>query len=542
MEFLQITLTGWVALSIALSMALLAGIMFFLGTERLHYIWGIFCVAVAIWAGGFYMVTQAQTAVEAQFWWKVTYIGLILNPFLYFQFALEFVQNRTFLRNRLRFTLIVNAAAAIFLYFDLATNLIIDKVTVLFGKLYYNTPPGPAYLYFMVVFPTLICVSLFLIIREYRKRRGDSLFRQRAVYFFIASAIAYIGGSMNFLPIYGVQINPITNFAVAFGALFIAYAILKQGLFDVKVATAQFLTLILMAFSLIRVFISTSNQELTFSAVFLAVTSAVGIYLILSIRREISQREEIQKLVSELQETNRRQEALIHFIGHEVKGFLTKAEGAFAALCEEDFGPLPDYLRTFVQDALKETRNGATSVSDILKAANIKRGTVAFEREAFDLKKLVAEEVERERPFAEERSLTLSFDTSLDAAPFTGDRTEIGDHVLRNLIENSIYYTPEGSVEVLLKRGTGDSSAGLGPRYVITVKDTGVGISAEDKEHLFTEGGHGKESRKINAHSTGYGLFIAKQVVDVHKGAISVDSAGPGKGSTFTVELPIQCS
>jgi signal transduction histidine kinase len=58
-------------------------------------------------------------------------------------------------------------------------------------------------------------------------------------------------------------------------------------------------------------------------------------------------------------------------------------------------------------------------------------------------------------------------------------------------------------------------------------------------KHLFTEGGRGKESTKVNVDSTGYGLFVAKSVVEAHGGKIWAESEGKGKGSRFTVELPI---
>jgi len=530
MEFLQISLTGWVALSIALSMGFLGSIMFILGRERAHYVWGGFCIAVAIWAAGFYMVSLAQTPEAAQYWWKISYIGLILNPFLYFQFALEFIENTFFLRHRWIVTLAINAVAALFLYLDLATNLIIDRVSVLFGQLYYNKPPGALYLYFMALFLLLVVWSLILIFSETRRRKRDSFFRQRAVYFFIASAVAYIGGSMNFLPVYGIQVNPTTNFAVAFGAIFIAYAILRRGLFDVKVVMAQFLTLTLAVLALVRLLISRSPQEAVFNLIILAITLAVGIYLILSVKREVAQRERIEKLARELEETNKRQEGLIHFIGHEVKGFLTKAQGALSMLVEGDFGALPQEALGVATQALHETQDGVTSVSEILKAANLKRGTVEFHKEPFDLKVLAAESVEKARSAAKAKGLALSFSAEDGDFTFVGDEGEIGSHVLRNLIDNAINYTPSGSIDVSLKKA--------GDRYLFVVKDTGVGISDEDRAHLFTEGGHGKDSQRVNVHSTGYGLYIAKQVAEAQGGTIRAESDGPGKGSAFTVEFP----
>jgi signal transduction histidine kinase len=70
------------------------------------------------------------------------------------------------------------------------------------------------------------------------------------------------------------------------------------------------------------------------------------------------------------------------------------------------------------------------------------------------------------------------------------------------------------------------------------VEDTGVGITKEDMACLFTEGGHGKESQKVNVESTGFGLYIVKSIIEAHKGKVWAESDGAGKGSRFIVELP----
>lgn len=251
-----------------------------------------------------------------------------------------------------------------------------------------------------------------------------------------------------------------------------------------------------------------------------------------SVKKEIEQREHIEKLAGELAETNERQETLIHFIGHEVKGFLSKDAGAFAAISQGDFGVPSDGMKPFVDRALVESRLGADSVGNILKASNLKKGTVTYTKETFDLKALVAQAVEQAKPAAEEKGLALSF-VAADGASYqmTGDKVQINDHVLRNLIDNAVHYTPSGSVEVSLKRN--------GTKIIFAVKDTGVGITEEDKKRLFTEGGHGKDSQKINAHSTGYGLYIARQITEAHGGAIRAESEGEGKGAAFIVEFPV---
>ncbi|MHB1163556.1 MAG: sensor histidine kinase [Minisyncoccota bacterium] len=324
---------------------------------------------------------------------------------------------------------------------------------------------------------------------------------------------------------------------VPYGGLFLlplilgtAYAILHEHLFNIKVIATATLVFILSAVSFGGIIFSDSFLLVIFHTGVLVLVLIFGINLIRGVLREVEQREKIEKLAEELQQTNERQEGLIHFIGHEVKGFLTKAAGAFAALSDGDFGELSPTLRPFVDHALLETRQGADSVASILKASNLKKGTVTYAKESFDLKPLVAETVEKAKGAAEEKGLALSFVADDASYTIVGDRGEIGDHVLRNLIDNAVNYTPSGSITVSLKR--------TGEKIVFAVEDTGVGITDEDKKRLFTEGGHGKDSQRVNVHSTGYGLFIAKSIVTAHGGTIRAESAGAGKGSTFIVEFP----
>ena len=112
-----------------------------------------------------------------------------------------------------------------------------------------------------------------------------------------------------------------------------------------------------------------------------------------------------------------------------------------------------------------------------------------------------------------------------------GDRAQLAQAV-RNLVDNSIKYTLEGSIKVGLER--------KGDKILFSVVDTGVGISHELKSKLFTKGAHGKDSIKINVNSTGFGLSFVKGVVEAHKGRVWAESEGENLGSSFYIELPIK--
>ena len=311
---------------------------------------------------------------------------------------------------------------------------------------------------------------------------------------------------------------------------FLTYSIVKFKTFNAKLIAAQALVTTLAVLVLSLLFLRTIENIRIITGLTFLLVCTLGYFLVRNVKKEIEQREHIEVLAKELAATNERQETLIHFIGHEVKGFLTKDAGAFAALSDGDFGELPETLKPFIEHALAQSRGGARSVTDLLTASNQKKGTMSYTKEPFDLKQLAAEAVEKAKPEAEKKGLTLSFATDESSYQMTGDKAQIGDHVLRNIIDNSINYTPSGSVVVSLKKEN--------EKIVFAVKDTGIGITEEDKKHLFTEGGHGKDSQKVNVHSTGYGLYIAKNIVLAHGGTIRAESEGAGKGSTFVVELP----
>lgn len=237
---------------------------------------------------------------------------------------------------------------------------------------------------------------------------------------------------------------------------------------------------------------------------------------------------------SELSASNERQSKLIHFIGHEVKGFLTKDIAVFSELIEGDYGTLPESAQKLTVAALEQTRDGVRAVTDLLEASDQKKGTVQYHMAPLDFKMLVEEVMEKLRDHVEKKGLQFIFacDPSMQYM-ITGDHNQLGNHVLRNLIENAINYTPHGTITLSLERNKEKDAS-----IIFTVADTGIGISTDDMSRLFTEGGAGRDAEKINVNSTGYGLFIAKNIVEAHKGTVRAESEGSGKGSCFIVELP----
>lgn len=232
-----------------------------------------------------------------------------------------------------------------------------------------------------------------------------------------------------------------------------------------------------------------------------------------------------------LEEKNKKQESLLHTISHEVKGYLTKDAAALSSIAEGDLGAVPETVKNVAGGALSETRKGVDTVMNILDSANLKSGTMEIVRTKFDMRRAIIEIAENIRPDAEHKGLTFDVLLGEGTFEFAGDEGKLRRMVFRNLIDNAVRYTQKGGIRIFLTSSPG--------AILFHVQDSGVGITESDMARLFTEGGKGEQSSAMNPESTGYGLFIAKQVIDAHGGSIWAQSDGTDKGATFFVELPL---
>lgn len=310
---------------------------------------------------------------------------------------------------------------------------------------------------------------------------------------------------------------------------FLVYNIVRFRLFNIKLIGSVVLIIALWAATASLLSIQDIDVAHAVVAGTLIFTTIFGWIFIRVILRDNRQKEEIEKLADNLKVMNERQESLIHFISHEVKGFFTKNLAIFASIKEGDFGSTAPAMLGAVDHGIQDTKQGVETVMDILNSSNFKKGTVTFKMDQFDIAAEVHNIFESLRSSAESKGLKYSLELRYPSITFKGDKEQLSKHVFRNLIDNAIRYTLKGEIYVSL------TQQGKAVRF--SVKDTGVGISEEDKTHLFTEGGRGKNSTLVNVNSTGYGLFIAKQIVEAHKGRIWAESEGKDKGSTFIVEL-----
>ena len=169
-------------------------------------------------------------------------------------------------------------------------------------------------------------------------------------------------------------------------------------------------------------------------------------------------------------------------------------------------------------------------LEELIELSRIESGRVPFQMGATPVSDLIVLPVERLRPQAQRADLTLEVDLPPDLPPVTADIDRI-HRVITNLVHNAIKFTPAGgSITV---SATADEQT---QEIVIAVRDSGVGIGADDLSRIFER--FYKADRSRQGSGTGLGLAIARHTIQNHSGRIWVDSV-EGEGSTFYFSLPI---
>jgi signal transduction histidine kinase len=387
------------------------------------------------------------------------------------------------------------------------------------------------YFTYMVEFVSIVSI-LVLTDRGYRKSIDPS--RKKEILTFgigiIVFLLAFSWGNLigSFTDNWTIAQIGLIGMPIFVG--FLAYLIVKFHTFNIKLfATQAFVwglsILIGSQFFFIRTPINRVLNGITFIA-----SIIFGYLLIQSVKREIKQKEQLEKLNIELKTLIQQRESLVHLVTHKVKGSFTRSKYIFAGILDGTFGEINGEVKKRAEQGLESDNMGIETVDLVLNVANMQKGIVKYEMKSIDLKDIILKTLSEKRSSIEAKGLQV--ETNIKDGMYTvlGDSFWLKEAV-SNLVENSIKYTKEGSIVVGLDKKDG--------KALVYVKDTGIGITDADKSNLFTEGGRGKDSVKVNVDSTGYGLYSVKLIIEAHHGRVWAESEGPGKGSTFFIELPL---
>lgn len=210
-------------------------------------------------------------------------------------------------------------------------------------------------------------------------------------------------------------------------------------------------------------------------------------------------------------------------VSHEFRTPLSVIEGYATILQSPTLNA--DERNEYAQNIIESTKQLAKLSSNILLISNLENKELVSENMEFQLDEQLRQSILLLQPIWETKK--IEFNIELDHARYYGNE-ELLTHVWSNLIGNAIKFTPKnGEITISLKK-TPNS-------FVVTIRDTGIGISLDDQRHIFDKFYQADRSRYTDGN--GLGLSLVKRIINLFHGKIALESF-PGLGTNFTIELP----
>jgi len=254
---------------------------------------------------------------------------------------------------------------------------------------------------------------------------------------------------------------------------------------------------------------------------------------------DITERKRIEEVLREreerLKDADRRKDEFIAVLGHELRNPLAPIRTGLELIrLSGDSADSVQRVRTMME---RQVSHMVRLIDDLLDVSRITRGKIRLQRQPALLTALVNTAVEANRAALHAGQIELTVDMPEAPVVLDVDPTRFVQ-VLSNLLHNAVKFTGiKGRVQIAaeLKPAAG----GMNPMLRLTVTDSGVGISREMLPRVFDLFTQADASAEIPKSGLGIGLALARRLLEMHDGSIEAASDGPGKGSTFTIRLPL---
>lgn len=241
--------------------------------------------------------------------------------------------------------------------------------------------------------------------------------------------------------------------------------------------------------------------------------------------------EENKRVLVQLRHSNTKLKALdetkddfISMASHQLRTPLTSVKGYLSMVLDGDVGKLNEQQRKMLTQSYLSSQRMVYLISDLLNLSRLNTGKFVIELSPVDLDEIVQSELDQLYETARARDVKLTYHRVADMPKLMLDETKIRQ-VVMNLIDNAIYYTPQGGhIQVQLHL----TKTGVEFR----VKDNGIGVPRAVQHKLFSKFYRADNAQRARPDGTGLGLFMAKKVILAQGGAIIFESE-EGKGSTF---------
>ncbi len=238
---------------------------------------------------------------------------------------------------------------------------------------------------------------------------------------------------------------------------------------------------------------------------------------------------ELRKAYDKLKELDVMKSQFFATVSHELRTPLTLILSPLESMKQGDVGSFSADQKKFIETMHKNTLVLLKLINNLLDFSKIEAGKMKVNYEKQDIVELVKVMMESALHTAERRNINLTMDADRDVPEIYFDREKI-EKVFYNLLSNALKFTPDkGQIKIEVRN--------KGNVVAVSVSDTGIGIPEKDQKRIFDRFAQVDSSAARQYGGTGIGLSLAKELTELHQGKIYLDSS-PGRGSTFTFELP----
>lgn len=403
--------------------------------------------------------------------------------------------------------------------------------------------PGKGIGIYILGMVSFLILGMVILSRKFFS--GDRVLKQRVKYMVIGLALTL--GCILFFNVFLVNVFKISNyqflagFFTLFYISFTAYAIIKHQLFNIKVIATETTVVALSITLFVEVFVSNNITEGALKAIVWMLTTYGGLILIKSVKNEIKQKDELKILATKLDKANMDLEHLdeakdnfLSMAAHELNTPIAAIEGYLSMIIEENMGgKIPNKAMVYLKNVFLSSKRLAGLVHDLLNVSRIESNRIHIVYTEEQIEDVIDQSIAEVKIKADEVGHKLIWEKPSKPLPKTYiDMPRIVE-VIINIIGNAIKYTdPPGKIEVKCHADDG--------KIVVSIEDNGRGISKDKAEHVF------EKFTQVNVltdqiKGTGLGMFISKNLIELHKGKLWFESSTDAKdhGTTFYFSLPI---
>lgn len=465
----------------------------------------------------------------------------LLEPFIYisiFLFTYTLLFKKEIPTSILASILLITSPVVIFL----ATKL--EIVSFNLTNCWREVTEGPLVFYsyiIQIIITLLIILFTFIYLKQSTDSRKDKKVALIGVlgsllflgFFSSGNIIASLTESWGGVALYGLFGMPVM-------VAFLAFLITKYRMFKVQMLTAQFLVSSLGILILGILFVQTLERVRIIAVITFILTVILGTVLIRSIKRDLEQKSQIEKLAGNLARANDKLKQMdklksefVSIASHQLRSPITAISGYASLLREGTYGEVTNKMREPIERIEQSARMMAISIEDYLNVSRIEAGNMKYNLSDFNIADQAEHICDDLRPEALKRGLVLLFRKRVESKAIVNADIGKVQQIIHNLINNAIKYTEKGAITVYVHE---DLKA---KKIYVDFLDTGIGMNTETLHSIFQKFERGDKANTVNVKGTGLGLYVAQKMAEAMNGTITAHSEGEGQGSRFTLELPL---